>query len=158
FILKTLTSIRLAICKTNFRLSLGAFLTLCNFLKKYILEIASLANGCFWCSDAVFRKLKGIGTVESGFMGVHIKNPAYRDVVQELTGHAECIQFEFNPEKISYRDILLVFFTTHDPTSLNRQGYDVGTHYRSAIFYHSEQQKETALQLIRELNDEVYEG
>lgn len=121
-------------------------------------KLATLANGCFWCSDAVFRNLKGVEGVTSGFMGGHIKNPAYREVVHELTGHAESIQFKYDPEVISYRAILLVFFTTHDPTSLNRQGYDVGTHYRSVIFYHDEEQKEIAENLIRELNEDVYEG
>lgn len=119
-------------------------------------ETATLANGCFWCSDAVFRQVKGIHTVLSGFTGGTIKNPAYQEVVRELTGHAEAVQIKFDPAAITYREILLIFFTTHDPTSLNRQGYDVGTHYRSAIFYHNEKQKEIAENLIKELDETTF--
>lgn len=122
------------------------------------LKTALLANGCFWCSDAVFRRVKGIEKVVSGFSGGHIKNPAYREVVTQRTGHAETIKISYDPEQISYRDILMIFFTTHDPTSLNRQGNDVGTHYRSAIFYLDEEQQKTAEEVIQELNHSVFEG
>src|SRR5699024_10698209 len=106
-------------------------------------EIATLANGCFWCADAVYRHVKGINHIVSGFTGGQIKHPAYREVVRGLTQHAEAVQLEFDPSVISYRDILRIFFTTHDPTTLNKQGHDVGTHYRSAIFYHNTTQKKT---------------
>lgn len=122
------------------------------------LETATLANGCFWCADAVYRQLEGIENVKSGFTGGNVKRPAYREVVRELTGHAEAVQITYNPEIISYREILTVFFTTHDPTTLNRQGYDVGTHYRSVIFYHSEEQKITAQAVIKELNETTFDG
>lgn len=120
------------------------------------LRTATLANGCFWCADAVYHHVKGVRTVKSGFTGGQIKNPAYREVVQGLTGHAEAVQLTYDSEKISYRDILMIFFTTHDPTSLNRQGHDVGEHYRSTIFYHSEQQRKTAQELIKELNHSTF--
>lgn len=119
-------------------------------------ETATLASGCFWCADAVFRQVKGVQTVTSGFSGGKVKNPAYREVVRELTGHAEAVQLVFDPDIISFAGILLIFFTTHDPTSLNRQGYDVGTHYRSAVFYHSEVQKQTAEKLIAALNESTF--
>lgn len=122
------------------------------------LQSATFANGCFWCTEAVFQKLKGVQKVSSGFMGGHIKNPAYREVVQGNTGHAEAIQIEFDPKKISYLELLHVFFTTHDPTTLNRQGNDVGTQYRSAIFYHSLKQKKIAEQLIEELDASHFNG
>ncbi len=120
-------------------------------------EIATLANGCFWCADAVYRQVQGITTIASGFTGGTVKNPGYREVVRELTGHAEAVQLTFDPEIISFRDILLIFFTTHDPTHLNRQGYDVGTHYRSAIFYHSEKQKKIAEEVIDTLNQSTFD-
>ncbi|MFT7589657.1 MAG: peptide-methionine (S)-S-oxide reductase [Limisphaerales bacterium] len=107
-------------------------------------ELATLGNGCFWCTEAIFQRLKGVVNVESGYSGGHIKNPAYREVCDGTTGHAEVLRIQFNPEEISYAEILEVFFATHDPTTLNRQGNDVGTQYRSAIFYHSEEQKAIA--------------
>lgn len=122
------------------------------------LKTALLANGCFWCSDAVFRRVKGVEKVVSGFSGGHVKNPGYQEVVRELTGHAETIKITYDPEQIGFKDLLLIFFTTHDPTSLNRQGYDVGTHYRSAIFYMDSEQKEIAEQVIQELNETVFDG
>lgn len=122
------------------------------------IETAILANGCFWCADAVFRQVKGIKSVISGYTGGQVKNPDYRDVVEEKTGHAEAVKITFNPEIISYHDILLIFFTTHDPTSLNKQGYDVGTHYRSVIFYESKEQKSVAENLINTLNKTTYDG
>ena len=116
-------------------------------------EIATFANGCFWCTEAIFQQLKGVKTVESGYTGGHLKNPSYNDVITGTTGHAEAIEITFNPSIISYQEILDVFFSTHDPTTLNRQGYDVGTQYRSAIFYHSENQKEVAEKFIKALTE-----
>lgn len=123
-------------------------------MEKY--ESATLASGCFWCIDAVLSKVKGIHKIVSGYTGGFIKNPAYREVCQDITGHAEAVEIKFDPAVISYEDILLIFFTTHDPTSLNQQGYDKGTQYRSAIFYHNEMQKETAEKVIQELNSTTY--
>jgi peptide-methionine (S)-S-oxide reductase len=115
-------------------------------------EIATLAGGCFWCLDSVFRDLRGVEKVESGYAGGQYPNPTYQDVCSGMTGHAEVIQVTFDPSIISFRDLLGVFFTIHDPTTLNRQGGDVGTQYRSAVFYHSPEQRETAEQVIDELN------
>lgn len=117
-------------------------------------ETATLGGGCFWCTEAIYRALKGVESVESGYSGGHVKNPSYQDVCTGETGHAEVIQIKFNPQVISYGEILEVFFQTHDPTSLNRQGADVGTQYRSVIFYHSPQQKEQAENYIALLNKE----
>jgi peptide-methionine (S)-S-oxide reductase len=117
-------------------------------------EIATLAGGCFWCMEAVFDDLKGILSVESGYSGGHVANPTYREVCSEATGHAEVVQVTFDPAEIAYKDLLRVFFTVHDPTTLNRQGNDVGTSYRSAIFYHSPEQKAAAEEIIRELTAE----
>ncbi len=103
-------------------------------------EIATLAGGCFWCLEAVFRRLKGVQSVVSGYMGGETPNPSYRDVCTGSTGHAEVVQIAFDPEVISYADLLDVFFAIHDPTTLNQQGSDRGTQYRSAIFYHSPEQ------------------
>jgi peptide-methionine (S)-S-oxide reductase len=111
----------------------------------------TLAGGCFWCLDAVFRMLRGVERVESGYAGGDTPNPSDRDVCSGATGHAEVVQITFDPAVISFRDLLGVFFTTHDPTTLNRQGGDVGTQYRSAIFYHSDEQRATAEQVIAEL-------
>lgn len=115
-------------------------------------EVATLAGGCFWCLDAVFRMLRGVDSVVSGYTGGQYPNPSYRDVCSGMTGHAEVVQITFDPSVISFRDLLGVFFTIHDPTTLNRQGADVGTQYRSAIFYHSVEQRDTAEQVIDELN------
>ncbi len=117
-------------------------------------EIATLAGGCFWCLEAVFDQLKGVESVESGYSGGHVANPTYRQVCSETTGHAEAIQVGFDPEVISYTDILNVFFSIHDPTTLNRQGNDVGTSYRSAIFYHDEAQKAMAELVIQEFTNQ----
>jgi peptide-methionine (S)-S-oxide reductase len=114
-------------------------------------ELATLAGGCFWCMEAVFDDLNGILSVESGYSGGHVANPTYRQVCSEVTGHAEAVQLTFDPAMISYKDILNVFFAVHDPTTLNRQGNDVGTSYRSAIFYHSDEQKNVAQEVIRKL-------
>jgi peptide-methionine (S)-S-oxide reductase len=115
-------------------------------------EIATLGGGCFWCLDGVFKDLRGIEKVESGYTGGHVKNPSYQAVCTGTTGHAEVVQLTFNPNEVSFKEILEIFFTIHDPTTLNRQGYDEGTQYRSAIFYHSPEQKEIAEQVIDELN------
>jgi len=117
-------------------------------------ETATLAGGCFWCLEAVFDEVKGIESVESGYSNGHVVNPTYRAVCNGDTGHAEAIRIKFDPSIISFRDLLNVFFAIHDPTTLNRQGGDVGTQYRSAIFYHNPEQKETADTLISELNEQ----
>jgi peptide-methionine (S)-S-oxide reductase len=114
-------------------------------------EVATLAGGCFWCLEAVFDELKGVESVESGYSGGHVQNPGYAQVCDGDTGHAEVVQVTFDPQVLSYKDLLTVFFTIHDPTTLNRQGNDVGTQYRSAIFYHAEQQKRVAEEVIREI-------
>lgn len=117
-------------------------------------ETATLGGGCFWCVEAVFDQLKGVTDVVSGYSGGHVHNPTYRQVCDGTTGHAEVIQVKFDPAVVSFNEILHVFFTIHDPTTLNRQGNDVGTQYRSAIFYHSPEQKAIAEQVISELNAE----
>jgi peptide-methionine (S)-S-oxide reductase len=117
-------------------------------------EVATLAGGCFWCLDAVFRDLRGVEKVESGYSGGTTANPSYEQVCSGRTGHAEVIQVTFDPAVISFRELLGLFFTIHDPTTLNRQGGDVGTQYRSAIFYHSPEQRATGEQVIRELEAE----
>ena len=115
-------------------------------------EVATLAGGCFWCIEAVFQKVDGVESVVSGYTGGATVNPTYQQVCTGKTGHAEAVQVSFNPSKISYREILEIFFSIHDPTTMNRQGADTGTQYRSAIFYHNEQQKDVAEELIGELN------
>ncbi len=116
-------------------------------MQKEGLETATFGAGCFWCVEAVFQDLKGVESVTSGYSGGKVKNPTYREVCTGATGHAEVIQIQFDPQVISYENLLRVFFTTHDPTTLNRQGADTGTQYRSVIFYHNEEQKETALRM-----------
>jgi peptide-methionine (S)-S-oxide reductase len=116
-------------------------------------ETATLAGGCFWCLEAVYDRLEGVQSVESGYMGGHTPNPTYKRVCDGDTGHAEVVRVTFDPSVVSYRELLEVFFSIHDPTTLNRQGNDVGTQYRSAIFYHTPQQKQEAEALIRELSD-----
>jgi len=116
------------------------------------LQTATLAGGCFWCLEAVFDEVKGVHSVASGYAGGHVDNPSYRAVCNGDTGHAEVVQVHFDPNIVSYRDLLNVFFAIHDPTTLNRQGADVGTQYRSAIFYHDDEQKRTAEELIKDLN------
>ena len=115
------------------------------------MELATLANGCFWCTEAVFKRVKGVISVTSGYTGGKRENPTYEQVSTGATGHAECLQIEFEPKVISYDKILDIFFATHDPTQLNRQGNDVGTQYRSAIFYHNEKQKKLAEDKIKHL-------
>ncbi|MCC7318107.1 MAG: peptide-methionine (S)-S-oxide reductase MsrA [Bacteroidales bacterium] len=117
-------------------------------------EVITLGAGCFWCTEAVFQRVEGVIKVESGYSGGGIANPTYREVTSGLTGHAEVLHVTFDPEKISLVKILEIFWKTHDPTTLNRQGADVGTQYRSAIFYHNEQQRVIASQLKHQLNDQ----
>ena len=117
-------------------------------------EVATLGGGCFWCLEAVYQELRGVEKVKSGYSGGDVPNPTYRQVCSETTGHAEVVQVTFDPNEVSYRDILEVYFTIHDPTTLNRQGADVGTQYRSAIFYHSEEQKRVAEEAISDLDAE----
>ena len=115
------------------------------------MELATLAGGCFWCLEAVYQQLKGVLKVESGYAGGSVVDPSYQLVCSGSTGHAEVVQITFDPALVSYRELLQVFFTIHDPTTLNRQGADVGTQYRSAIFYHSAEQKEVAEQVMAEI-------
>ena len=117
-------------------------------------EVATLGGGCFWCLEAVYQELRGVKKVESGYSGGDVPHPTYRQVCSETTGHAEVVQVTFDPDEVSYRDILDVYFTIHDPTTLNRQGADVGTQYRSAIFYHTEEQKRVAEEAISDLQTE----
>ena len=118
------------------------------------LETVTLAGGCFWCVEAVYDDLKGVQSVESGYMGGRTLNPTYEDICTGTTGHAEVIRVSFDPAELSCADLLRVFFTIHDPTTLNRQGNDSGTQYRSAIFYHSEEQKKVAHEIIAEVTAE----
>lgn len=120
--------------------------------------IATLAGGCFWCLEAVYDQLKGVEAVESGYMGGQVQNPSYEAVCGGMTGHAEVVRITFDPQVISYRDLLDVFFVIHDPTTRNRQGNDIGTQYRSAIFYHSPEQKAIAEEVIVSLTEaKVYD-
>ena len=114
-------------------------------------QLATLAGGCFWCLEAAFQQLKGVESVQSGYAGGHTPHPTYRAVCEGDTGHAEVVQLAFDPAAISYRDLLTVFFTIHDPTTRNRQGADEGTQYRSAIFFHDAEQEQTARAVIAEL-------
>ena len=123
------------------------------------IQTATLAAGCFWCVEAVFDQLQGVTDVVSGYSGGRTPNPTYKQVCSETTGHAEAVQIQFDADQISFADILRVFFTVHDPTQLNRQGNDVGESYRSAIFFHNEEQKKTAREIIQEVADEgLYSG
>lgn len=117
------------------------------------LETATLGSGCYWCTEAIYQDLKGVEQVRSGFSGGHIANPSYEEVCTGTTGHAECVQFFFDPKVISFQEILEVFWSTHDPTTLNRQGGDVGPQYRSAVFYHSPEQKHQAAHLKRSVDE-----
>lgn len=119
------------------------------------LETATLGGGCFWCTEAVFDSVKGVEEVTSGYSGGHKENPTYQEVCSETTGHAEAVQVMFDPDEISFKEILGIFFATHDPTTLNRQGNDVGESYRSAVFYHSAQQKEIADDVIKEITEQA---
>ena len=123
------------------------------------LETATLGAGCFWCIEAVFDDLKGVTDVVSGYSGGYTENPTYQQVCSETTGHAEVAQITFNTDEISFKEVLQVFFAVHDPTTLNRQGNDIGSSYRSAIFYHSDEQKRIAEEVIKEVTDEgVYDN
>jgi len=117
-------------------------------------EVATLAGGCFWCLEAVFDQLKGVKSVESGYMGGKTPNPNYEQVCSGTSGHAEVVRVTFDPEELEYRDLLSVFFAIHDPTTLNRQGGDAGTQYRSAVFYHSDEQKRAAEEVIAGITKE----
>jgi len=122
-------------------------------------ETATLAGGCFWCLDAAYRALAGVHSVEAGYAGGHVENPSYEQVCAGGTGHAEAVRIEYDPEAITYRDLLEIFFSIHDPTLLNRQGADVGTQYRSAVFYHDEAQREAAEAIVAELEEAgAYDG
>lgn len=118
-------------------------------------EVATLGGGCFWCVEAVFVEARGVDKVESGYTGGHVESPSYRQVCTDTTGHAEVVQLTFDPKVISFREILQIFFASHDPTTLNRQGADAGSQYRSAIFYHTPEQKRIAEELIKELDAEA---
>ncbi len=122
-------------------------------------EITTLGGGCFWCLEAVFQELSGVGSIVSGYMGGHVQNPGYQEVCMGGTGHVEVVQLTFDPAITSFREILAVFFTIHDPTTWDRQGNDEGPQYRSAVFYHSEEQKQQAAEVMRDLEMAgVYEG
>jgi len=118
------------------------------------MEVATLGGGCFWCLEAVYLDLEGVHQVQSGYSGGHVSEPSYEEVCRGSTGHAEVVQLHFDPEVTTFRQILEVFFSVHDPTTLNRQGADVGTQYRSSIFYHSPKQLETARATVADLEDE----
>lgn len=121
-------------------------------ISKEGLETATFGTGCFWCTEAVFESLEGVVDVVSGYEGGHVVNPSYKEVCTGTTGHAECVQVTFDPKKVSYPELLEAFFRSHDPTSLNRQGADVGTQYRSVIFYHNDNQKKWAEEAKTELD------
>ena len=124
-----------------------------------VTEVATLGGGCFWCVEAVFDELRGVSSVESGYAGGRTANPTYEQVCTGATGHAEVVRVTFDPREVSFKEILEVFFTAHDPTTLNRQGADVGTQYRSVIYYHDERQREVAEQTIRELDEaNIWDG
>ncbi len=123
-------------------------------MKKNNMKIAVFAGGCFWCTEAVFQRLEGVVKVTSGYTGGNIKNPAYREITTGRTGHAEAIKIEYDTDIIKYQELLEIFFATHDPTTLNRQGADRGTQYRSAIFYVDDEQKELSESMINDLNAE----
>ena len=128
-------------------------------MNEHTREVATLGGGCFWCLDAAFRQLEGVEKVESGYAGGRVANPTYRDVCTGTTGHAEVVQVTFDPSVISYRDLLGVFFTIHDRTTKDRQGADVGPQYRSIVLYHTPEQRDTAEQVIEELNrNEVWDN
>lgn len=116
-------------------------------------EIATLGGGCFWCVEAVYQELQGVLKVESGYSGGHVENPTYREICSGLTGHAEVIKITFDPAIVSFREVLQIFFTVHDPTTLNRQGNDAGTQYRSVIYYHSDEQKKAAQEVAQEAQE-----
>ena len=114
-------------------------------------EQATFAGGCFWCTESVFKRVDGVESVVSGYAGGHVANPSYEAVCREETGHAECVQITFDPDVVSYEDLLAVFFTTHTPTTLNREGNDVGTQYRSAVFYHDDAQRDSVEAFVEDI-------
>ncbi|MCF6332862.1 MAG: peptide-methionine (S)-S-oxide reductase MsrA [Draconibacterium sp.] len=135
------------------------YLTISTFGMAKKLEKVTLGGGCFWCTEAIYLELKGVVGVKPGYSGGYVKNPTYKEVCTENTGHAEVVQITFDPDLVSFSEILEVFFMTHNPTTLNRQGNDVGTQYRSVVFYHSEKQKQTAERVIQLFGEEgVYEN
>ncbi len=137
---------------TIFTLLLFTINTMGQSKQKGEMEQATFGSGCFWCTEAIFERVNGVSKAESGYAGGHLKNPDYRSVCEGNTGHAEVIQLEYDPEVISFAGLLEIFFKTHDPTTLNRQGADVGTQYRSTILYHNEEQRDLAQRVIGELN------
>ena len=120
-------------------------------------ELATLAGGCFWCLQPLFGELRGVEKVEVGYSGGHMRNPTYEHVCTDTTGHAEAVQITFDPNQLSFEDFLRVFFSVHDPTTLNRQGNDVGTQYRSAIFYHTPEQKTVAERIVKEIHGKLWD-
>ncbi|WDF54586.1 peptide-methionine (S)-S-oxide reductase MsrA [Mucilaginibacter sp. KACC 22063] len=118
------------------------------------LQKATFASGCFWCTEAIYQTVNGVHSVKSGYTGGELENPTYMEICNGDTGHAEAIELEYDADVISYEELLLIFFKTHNPTTLNRQGNDVGTQYRSAIFYHNDEQKQKAEAMIKQLTDE----
>lgn len=124
-----------------------------NMNMKAIEEVATFGGGCFWCVEAIYERVAGVQSVTSGYSGGNVKNPDYKQVTTGLTGHAEVVQIKYDPEIISFYELLEIFFKTHDPTTLNRQGADVGTQYRSIVLYHSEAQKSQAEEIISDLNE-----
>lgn len=140
-------------CNTNAQDKTGKNINAKKVKMSEIVNYATFGGGCFWCTEAIFDQLEGVSKVASGYSGGHIKNPAYRDVVTGRTGHAEVIHITFNPKIINYRVLLDIFFNTHNPTTLNQQGADRGTQYRSAIFYHSEEQKDLSEKMILDLTE-----
>ncbi|MHA2272336.1 MAG: peptide-methionine (S)-S-oxide reductase MsrA [Candidatus Hodarchaeales archaeon] len=116
------------------------------------MELATFGGGCFWCTEAIFQQLEGVESVVSGYSGGTVKDPSYEEISTGRTGHAEAVQIHYDPEKINYEELVEVFFKTHDPTTLNRQGNDIGTQYRSVIFYHSEEQKASVERIKAELD------
>lgn len=135
------------------------YLTISTFGMSKKLEKATLGGGCFWCTEAIYLELKGVVDVKPGYSGGHVKNPTYKEVCTKNTGHAEVVQITFDPDLVSFAEILEVFFMTHNPTTINRQGNDVGTQYRSVVFYHSEEQKQTAEKVIQLFGEEgVYKN
>jgi len=125
-----------------------------NSVMKEKTELATFGGGCFWCTEAIFERVKGVHSVVSGYSGGHVQNPTYRQVTSGTTGHAEVVQISYDPSEVSYLELLEIFFKTHDPTTLNRQGADVGTQYRSIVLFHNEEQRKLAMEVIRELDQE----
>ena len=125
-----------------------------NSVMKEKTELATFGGGCFWCTEAIFERVKGVQSVVSGYSGGHVKNPTYRQVTSGTTGHAEVVQISYDPAEVSYLELLEIFFKTHDPTTLNRQGADVGTQYRSIVLFHNEAQRALAMDVIKKLDQE----